>query len=105
MTLQGLDHFDPLTDEISISIITEDNRQLYMDIFYSSNPPADPKNPGCVCITLYDEGFSEIDGGELDYENDEGTLQDLIPDCIRFMDLTAKSVTKMDQLIEDMELS
>ena len=104
MTLQGFDDFDPLTDEISLSLITENDRQLYMDIFYSSNPPADPKNPGCVSITLYDSDLFEIDGGELDFKSDIGTLQDLIPDCIEFMNLSVKSVTKMDQLIEDMEL-
>lgn len=95
-------------DELDIAITTKDDNKLYMKMWFSSNPPAEPENPGCIGITVYDSHMREIDGGELDYEADNVKLRDKILDCAELMGIDVKSVkeTKFLCLInkqEDME--
>lgn len=56
-----------------------------MDIGWSSNPPYDSKNPGCVQFTIFDDQENELEGGELDYPSDDVLLYDMIPGCLEIM--------------------
>lgn len=88
-------------DKQCYRIITMDGAKLYIKIWFSDNPPASNDNPGCIGIQLYDSHMKEIDGGELDYESEDVKLEDMINDCIDFMEIKAIEVkpTKMLKLI------
>ena len=90
-------------EELFFKVKTKDNEYIYVKIYESSNPPADPRNPGCISIDLYDEDLCEIDSGEMDYKWEDDTLQDLIEDCLDFMDIDADKIYKIGNFLEEEE--
>lgn len=94
----------PITDfdTIGFRVETEDNKILYMKIWFSNNPPADSNNPGCIGIQIYDEHMRELDGGELDYKDENVLLYDTYKDCLEFMDIKVKSIksTKFLKMVD-----
>lgn len=76
-----------LEHELNLRLTLSNGNINYFRMWWSDNPPADENNPGCIGMSVFDEHMLEIDGGELDYENDSTELRDMISKCIDFMDL------------------
>ena len=71
--------------------ILDMNGEIYhLKISISMNPPADNKNPGCFHIVLYDAHMLEIEYAELDFTNENQTLDNIteaqVLDCIDILD-------------------
>ena len=70
-------------DEVVIQL--EDGR--YLAMWFSDNEAATEGCDACVGYTLYDDNKSEIDGGEMDYNEyiaSYNSIFDAIPDVIEF---------------------
>lgn len=71
-------------------ILDADGEEYYLEISISMNPPADEKNPGCFHIVLYDEHMAEIEYAELDFTDENQTLDNIteaqVLDCIDILD-------------------
>lgn len=77
----------PFNDELIYKLYLEDTSTVYVKLWFSSNPPADKNNPGCIGISILDNDLKEINGGELDYTDPNVELKDMLSDCIEFLDI------------------
>ena len=77
-------------DEKVYKILDMNGEIYHLKISISMNPPADKKNPGCFHIVLYDAHMLEIEYAELDFTNENQTLDNIteaqVLDCIDILD-------------------
>ena len=77
-------------DEKVYKILDMNGEIYHLKISISMNPPADNKNPGCFHIVLYDAHMLEIEYAELDFTNENQTMDNItesqVLDCIDILD-------------------
>lgn len=78
-----------MENQLYYSILDENNKQLYMKIWWSDNFPANEDNLGCIDIMIFDEHMRLLDTGEMDYNTADDTLRDFASDCLEFMNINA----------------
>ena len=82
-------------------ILDADGEEYYLEISISMNPPEDEKNPGCFHIVLYDEHMAEIEYAELDFTDENETLDNIteaqVLDCINILEKHIITVEKIDE--------
>ena len=88
-------------DDLLFKVVSGENNKInYLKIWFSDNEPSDENNPGCIGIDVYDSSMKEIDGGELDYEDENIELKDMINDVLDFMKFKdVKSTTEIESPI------
>ena len=82
-------------NELNLFFELKNGKKRYLELWFSDNPPFNINNAGCIGISLYDENIEQIDGGELDYTDDTIELKDMINDCIKFMNLSVKTIKEI----------
>lgn len=88
-------------DEKVYKILDMDGVVYHLKISISMNPPADKKNPGCFHIVLYDAHMLEIEYAELDFTDENQTLDNItdsqVLDCIDILKKHIITVEKIDE--------
>ena len=64
-------------DEKVYKILDMNGEIYHLKISISMNQPADKKNPGCFHIVLYDAHMLEIEYAELDFTDENQTLNNI----------------------------
>ena len=88
-------------DEKVYKILDMNGEIYHLKISISMNPHADKKNPGCFHIVLYDAHMLEIEYAELDFTNENQTLDNIteaqVLDCIDILEKHIITVEKIDE--------
>ena len=88
-------------DEKVYKILDVNGEIYHLKISISINPPADKKNPGCFHIVLYDAHMLEIEYAELDFTDENQTLDNIteaqVLDCIDILEKHIITVEKIDE--------
>ena len=88
-------------DEKVYKILDMNGEIYHLKISISMNPPADKKNPGCFHIVLYDAHMLEIEYAELDFTDENQTLDNIteaqVLDCIDILEKHIITVEKIDE--------
>lgn len=83
--------------EATYEVLTKDKKIRIIKMWFSDNPPYEEDAAGCIGYDVYDENLEIIDGGEMDYFEDEDVpIQHFRKDIFEFAEIEAKSFTEIE---------